>query len=212
MRQVNAQAESCALVRKSQKCPESLMQDAHDPYAALRSRDYCLLLSSNVLAATAAEAQFAAVEWELFQRTGLPEYLGYGGLAQFVPVLLLGLPAGHAADRVNRKYLLMAAQAAMLLASVGLALVSHWSGPVWMIELLLAAITLDLFAVLLGGATALLPMFAEKILQVGPIGFGWLRAAEAIGAFGMAMYLAHRPPLKRPGRALLWAVAGFGMG
>src|SRR5258708_3658730 len=82
---------------------------------------------------------------------------------------------------------------------------------VWKTQVLLAAITLDLFAVLLGGATALLPMFAEKILEVGPIGFGWLRAAEAIGAFGMAMVLAHRAPLQRPGRALLWSVAGFGI-
>jgi MFS family permease len=82
---------------------------------------------------------------------------------------------------------------------------------VWRSELLLAAITLDLFAVLLGGATALLPMFATDILDVGPVGFGWLRAAESIGAFGMAMFLAHRAPLERPGRALLWAVAGFGI-
>jgi hypothetical protein len=82
---------------------------------------------------------------------------------------------------------------------------------VWKSELLLAAITLDLFAVLLGGATALLPMFATEILNVGPIGFGWLRAAESIGAFAMAIILAHRPPLQRPGRKLLWAVAGFGI-
>jgi MFS family permease len=279
-------------------------------------------LSSNVLAAIASEAQFAAVEWELFQRTGLPEYLGYGGLAQFLPVLLLGLPAGQLADRVNRKWLLMAAHATMVLASAGLAFVSLAQGPVeaifvflalagcgralgmptrtaliplvvpleaignavtwtssgwqvaritgsslgglliavtadpavvyqatgaglvscicivfwmrprqevrnseppslttllagirfvWNRELLLAAITLDLFAVLLGGATALLPMFAETILRVGPIGFGWLRAAESIGALGMAVFLAHRPPLQRPGRALLWAVTGFGL-
>src|SRR5438270_7345978 len=100
------------------------MQDAHDPYAALRHRDYSYLLSSNVLAATAAEMQFAAVEWELFERTQLPEYLGYGGLAQFLPVLLLGLPAGQLADHFNRKYLLMTAHATMLLASLGLTLVS----------------------------------------------------------------------------------------
>jgi MFS family permease len=298
------------------------MHDAHDPYVALRFRDYQLLLSSNVLAATAGEMQFAAAEWELFQRTELPEYLGYGGLAQFLPVLLLGLPAGQAADYFNRKFLLMAAHALMMLASVGLALVSHYHWPpevififmalagcsralgmparssliplvvplevlgnavtwtssgwqvarvsgsalggliiavseqpvhvyestaaglfvcavtvaflrpriivrpnetrtvgtllaglrfVWRSELLLAAITLDLFAVLLGGATALLPMFAEKILHVGPVGFGLLRAAESMGAFSMAMLLAHRPPLQRPGRALLWAVAGFGV-
>ena len=82
---------------------------------------------------------------------------------------------------------------------------------VWRSELLLAAITLDLFAVLLGGATALLPIFAEKILQVGPIGYGGLRAAPALGAFVMAIFMAHRPPLKRPGLALLWSVLGFGV-
>jgi MFS family permease len=75
----------------------------------------------------------------------------------------------------------------------------------------LAAITLDMFAVLLGGATALLPIFAKDILQVGPAGLGWLRAAPAVGAFVMAMILAHRPPIQNAGKTLLWAVAGFGI-
>jgi MFS family permease len=75
---------------------------------------------------------------------------------------------------------------------------------------MLAAITLDLFAVLLGGATALLPIFAADILDVGPVGLGWLRAAPAIGALVMAVSLAHLPPLRRPGVAMLAAVAGFG--
>lgn len=298
------------------------MQFANDPYVALRHRDYCLLLSSNVLAATAAEMQFAAAEWELYERTGLAEYLGYGGLAQFLPVLLFGLLAGQAADVFNRKYLLMGAHVLMMLASVGLTLVSILGWPaeiifvfmalagcsralgmptrssliplvvpadaianavtwtssgwqvarvsgsalgglvialsespalayihtavglwicavlvsfmrprpavrsnesrtldsllagirfVWRTDLLLAAITLDLFAVLLGGATALLPLYAKEILKVGPTEFGWLRAAESIGAFVTAMTLAHRAPMQRPGRALLWAVAGFGI-
>jgi hypothetical protein len=78
-------------------------------------------------------------------------------------------------------------------------------------KLLLAAITLDLFAVLLGGATALLPIFAKDILNIGPTGLGWLRAAPAVGAFVMAMVLAHSPPLGRPGLALLLAVTGFGI-
>jgi MFS family permease len=81
---------------------------------------------------------------------------------------------------------------------------------VWRTELLLAAITLDLFAVLLGGATALLPIYASDILHVGPAGLGWLRSAPALGAVFMALALAHRPPLRRAGRALLWSVAGFG--
>lgn len=295
------------------------MQDAHDPYAALRSRDYCLLLSSNVLAAISSEAQFTVVEWEIFQRTGSYEMMGYGGLAQFLPVLLLALPAGQAADRFSRKYLLMLAHFTMAMTSLGLALVSMFEGPVllifvflalagvaralgmparssliplvvrpgvlgnavtwtssgwqiaavtgptiggflahepalayfgtvagllacigmvaqirprhvdpsaeprsfgallggirfvWRNELLFAAITLDLFAVLLGGCTALLPGYCKEVLFVGSVGFGILRAAPAIGAFVMAMLLAHRPPLQRPGRALLWSVAGFGL-
>jgi MFS family permease len=76
---------------------------------------------------------------------------------------------------------------------------------------MLAAITLDLFAVLLGGATTLLPIFAKDILHVGPIGLGWLQAADSMGAVCMALALAHRPAFKKAGRTLLLAVAGFGL-
>ena len=78
-------------------------------------------------------------------------------------------------------------------------------------KLLLPAITLDLFAVLFGGAMALLPIFAEEILQVGPRGFGLLRAAPAAGAVLASAVLALRSPLRRAGRALLLSVAGFGL-
>ena len=81
---------------------------------------------------------------------------------------------------------------------------------IWRKKAILGASTLDLFAILLGGATALLPVYADRVLHVGPIGFGWLRAAPSLGAFAMAMWLAHRPPLRNPGRALLWSVVGFG--
>ncbi len=77
-------------------------------------------------------------------------------------------------------------------------------------KIILATITLDMFAVLLGGATALLPIFAEKILHVDAVGLGWLRAAPSLGAVLMAFALAHRPPLQRAGNAMLLAVAGFG--
>jgi MFS family permease len=77
-------------------------------------------------------------------------------------------------------------------------------------NLLLAAISLDLFAVLLGGATSLLPIYAKDILHVDSVGFGFLRAAPALGAVIMAFALAHRRPMHRPGVALLLAVAGFG--
>jgi len=68
-----------------------------------------------------------------------------------------------------------------------------------------------LFAVLLGGATALLPMFADQILQVGAIGLGWMRAMPAIGAFVTALVVAYLPPIKRAGVTLLWCVTGFGL-
>jgi MFS family permease len=78
-------------------------------------------------------------------------------------------------------------------------------------HVILATITLDLFAVLLGGATALLPIFADQILHCGPIGLGWMRAAPAVGAFVMALVVAYLPPMKRAGKTLLWCVSGFGI-
>lgn len=82
---------------------------------------------------------------------------------------------------------------------------------VWREKPILGAITLDLFAVLLGGATALLPVYAKDILHVGPLGLGALKAAPYLGAVAMGLYLAHRPPFTRAGAALLWSVAGFGV-
>ena len=82
---------------------------------------------------------------------------------------------------------------------------------VWGTKIVLATITLDLFAVLFGGATALLPIFADRILHVGPAGLGWLRSAPSFGAICMALTLAHRRPLPRPGMSLLIAVTGFGV-
>lgn len=82
---------------------------------------------------------------------------------------------------------------------------------IWKRKVILGASSLDMFATLLGGATALLPLYADQVLHVGPIGLGWLRAAPSIGAFAMAMYIAHRRPLEKPGITLLWSVAGFGL-
>ena len=76
---------------------------------------------------------------------------------------------------------------------------------------ILATITLDLFAVLLGGATALLPMYADQILHVGAVGLGWLRSAQSVGAVTMAITQAHLPPMRRAGWTMLFAVAGFGL-
>jgi MFS family permease len=296
------------------------MEDAHDPYGALKLPDYRKLLGGAVTGSLGAEMLHIAVGWELYLRTDSALALGLAGLAQFTPVLLLALPAGHLADRYSRKWLLIAAQTILGCAAVNLAVLSVYRGPVWLIYVclllvgvgrafsaparqslvpqvvplavlpnaiawnstgwqlatmggpalgglvlawfepaaayvlaaaaagvcivlvsqirprpyatppaarslhdllagvrfvwqtrpILATITLDLFAVLLGGATALLPIYARDILKVGPTGLGWLRAAPSVGAFVMAITLAHRGPFQRPGRAMIAAVMGFG--
>jgi MFS family permease len=78
-------------------------------------------------------------------------------------------------------------------------------------KIILGTLTLDLFAVLFGGATALLPIFAKDILHVGPSGLGLLQAALPVGSLFSAMILAHRPPLERAGQTLFWSVAVFGL-
>ena len=79
-------------------------------------------------------------------------------------------------------------------------------------RIILAAITLDMFAVLLGGAVALLPAIAEKRLHVGDVAYGWLRAAPGIGAAVMAIFLSARPLRRHVGRTLLIVVGVFGVG
>ena len=78
-------------------------------------------------------------------------------------------------------------------------------------KIILGVITLDLFAVLLGGAVTILPMFADDIFHTGPSGLGWLRNAMAVGAVICAFIIAHRRPLQKAGRAMLWSVAIFGV-
>jgi MFS family permease len=82
---------------------------------------------------------------------------------------------------------------------------------VWTTKEILAALTLDLFAVLFGGAVALVPIFAADILKVGPIGFGWLNAAADFGAILIVLLLILFPLQKNQGKLLLIAVAGFGL-
>ena len=295
---------------------------AHDPYAALRIPDFRRFLIGRFLDVLGGQMLLVAVGWELYERTRSPMALGLVGIAKFAPALLLALPAGHAADRYDRRRILQLALAVRFCASLGLATVSWTQSPVWTMyacllltgvgsataapsygalgaqlvpralyanatswrastfelasvagpalgglliavtrrpsmvyaldtlgalsflvmlariaprpragdlgalslhslaegvrflrrtPVLLATITLDLFAVLLGGATTLLPIFARDILGVGPSGLGWLRAAPAAGAFTMALIQAHRGPLRRTGPTLLAAVAGFGV-
>src|SRR5271170_1745273 len=78
-------------------------------------------------------------------------------------------------------------------------------------KIILGVITLDLFAVLLGGAVTILPMFANDIFHTGAPGLGWLRNAMAVGAVICALIIAHRPPMKKAGKTMLWCVAIFGV-
>ncbi len=303
--------------------PTEEKNEDRDSYGALRFHDFRLLLGSVFLMMFGQQMLTVAIGWELYNRTGSALVLGGIGLAQVIPLLILFLPAGYAADNISRKYILITTQTLSLLASLGLAVLSFERGPLLLIygclillgtaqsfsfpassalvsqvipeeafenaitwrssatqlsavlgpttggfligllggasyvyllsatcflivvalmlfirlgpqkvssasnrkmsalidgirflgrtQVMLAAITLDLFAVLLGGAVTLLPIFAKDILHVGPFGLGTLQAASSIGAVSMALLLAHRPAFKRAGPVLLLAVTGFGV-
>lgn len=294
----------------------------HDPFAALRFRDFRLMLLGSFLAVVAEQMLGVAVGWELYERTRDPLALGLVGLVEIVPVLLLALPAGHVADSRERKWIVVAAIGVIAACAFGLVGLSLTTGPIlaiyallfvigvgrafqspyfsalsaqvvpprhyasaatwssgawqtssilgpalgglllalfggaagvyacsaallvavallfcllrpravarsdepisfssllagarfiWRTPVILTSISLDMFAVLLGGATALLPVFALDILHVGAQGLGWLRAAPAVGAVLAAIVIAARPPIRHAGRTLLWVVAGFGL-
>src|SRR6516225_10035485 len=104
-------------------CPvlaEECMSAEHDAYAALRHRDYRLLLAGAVLTSVGSGVQLTAVSWELYDRTGSLAVLALIGLVLFIPVLLLSLLAGQAADRYSRKGLFQLAQGLGVLAALGL--------------------------------------------------------------------------------------------
>jgi MFS family permease len=294
-----------------------------DPYAALRFRDFRLLIVGRFVAQIGEMMVSVGVGWELYQRTNDAFALGLVGLVQVIPVILLSVPGGYIADRYNRKLLTLISQLVLIGCSLALAVISltngslvllyailaiigtarafnnpaesaltpqmvpqeyfysavTWSTSVWQLsailgpalgglvigfansaapvylinavaggvlvgalllirskqtefdtngetplqsiraglsfvrrtQVIIAAITLDMFAVLFGGATFLLPVFAEDILHVGADGLGILRAAPSIGALAMALFIARRPPFQNAGRTLLLAVAGFGI-
>ena len=93
---------------------------------------------------------------------------------------------------------------------IGLKAVAEGIRFVWREKVILSAMSLDLLAVFFGGATALLPIYANDILRIGPTGLGWLRAAPAVGAGLTAIWIAHRPAFRHAGVILLVTVAAFG--
>ena len=291
-------------------------------WEVFRIRDFRLIMMARACSSLALPMVMVAVGWNVYDLTHDPLQLGYVGLTLFLPQILLTLPAGHVADLVDRRLILLIAFSlltlvAALLASFVLLGVRDvtpifavlllyscansfmrpastsllpmvvpkeqlpsavaWNSSTWQMAgtvgpalggvlygfgaeavyctatllmliavtilfrlsprpplaqgdshwlerlfagvkfvrrrpILLGAISLDLFAVLLGGATALLPIFARDILSVGPWGLGLLRSAPAVGAVLCGVFLAQYPLKRRAGLAMFLCVAGFGVG
>jgi MFS family permease len=297
----------------------------HHPYAALAVPAFRWYALNLLLATLGIQIQGVVVSWQVYEITRDPLALGAIGLAEIIPFIGAALFAGHVADTVSRKLVVLWSQACLLLCAAALIALSlfpslphpvlllygivatgglarsflmpartaliaellppelyagavRWRGalfqtasvvgpalggllwafggprlacaviglllggalvslaaipntpatpppvaePIWTSlkggitfmfsePLLLGAATLDMFAVLFGGAVALLPIFSAEILHVGPQGLGILRSAPAVGAVAMSLVLAHRPPFRRAGRALFSAVVIFGI-
>src|SRR5881392_1662581 len=113
------------------------LMPVHDPYAVLRNRDFLLYLIGRFIASLGQQMLTVAVGWELYERTHSALALGLVGLAQVAPMFLFTLPAGHLADQLDRKRIIVAMTGLMALASLGLTLVSAWRAPTFWIYLCL---------------------------------------------------------------------------
>lgn len=298
------------------------------PYAALKISDFRLFISARFSVTLAIQIQAVVVAWQVYEITKDPLSLGLIGLAEAVPSIGVALYAGHVADSVQRKKIIITCVSTLLFCSAALlsftvepvdvidnfgvvpiytvifisgiargflspAIFSYmpqlvpreiysnavtWNSTLWetatiggpalggflygffgltaaytadallmlaglllaigiaskplpeksdeqgIVEkismglrfvfknkIILSAISLDLFAVLFGGAVALLPIFAAEILMVGKEGLGLLRSAPSIGALMMAFYITHHPIMRHTGKIMLGAVAAFGL-
>jgi MFS family permease len=300
------------------------MKPADHRRELLRNRDFTRYIAARFLASLAVQMQTVAIGWQVYEVTRRPLDLGLIGLSQFLPFVLLILPAGHLADTRDRRRILLACFALMLVCAVllfglssrgleeawpvfavmtlfgvarafampaGQALLpnlvdrEHFGTAValnsslWQVTTIvgpalggllylggaptvygtvivllgisvallatlkrggqvesdgprvkldretlleglrfvrrrrpvLGAISLDLFAVLFGGATALLPVYAADVLHVGPTGLGWLRAAPGVGAALTGLVLSVRPVTRSVGRWMFGGVIVFGL-
>src|SRR3954451_22127781 len=102
-------------------------QNTHDPYQALRFRDYRYRLIGNFIASLGEQMLSVAIGWELYERTNSAFLLGLVGLAQVMPSMLFSLYAGYVADRFNRKTIIIVSQGVLILTSVGLTALSYWN-------------------------------------------------------------------------------------
>jgi MFS family permease len=301
--------------------------ERHDPFAALRIKEFLFFLNTRFFLSIAIQMQGVTIGWQIYKHTKDVLALGLIGLAEAIPFIVVSLFSGHVADTYNRKNIVVifatllsfctftlfyfSLETTTVIKTYGVApfyivvcfigLVrgflaaalpsfmsqivprklygnaSTWNSTVWHLaavlgpavagfmcaisfevsyqlnlifmgiailsflfiaskplakkdtketfkeslwagikfvsknELILGALSLDLFAVLFGGAVAMLPVFADKILHIGSVELGFLAAAPAVGAVLMAIVLAYKPPTKNAGKNLLVAVAGFGV-
>ena len=136
MKRINkeSQEKNNKLLDASLASPGPLeLSDFRDPYQALRFRNFRLLFIGTFVASIGEQMLNVAIGWELYERTGSALVLGIVGLVQVIPVILLSLPAGHLADRLNRKYIVIATQIVLALASLGLTLLSYTHGSLMLI-------------------------------------------------------------------------------
>lgn len=299
-----------------------------DPYAALRIKDFRLFLSARFLLTLAVQMQSVVVGWQVYAITHDALSLGMIGLSEAIPFLLIALFAGHIADKVNRKRIILVTNIIYLICAVGLFILSSsvpfllqaygaypifgiilitglargflwpaqaaygaqivprelfgnaltWNSVTWQVaavtgpaigglicgfygipvsyilvtilsllgllcfsivtnkpmpeaakkeniweslsaglkfvfsnQIILSAISLDMFAVFFGGAVSILPIFADQVLHTDARGLGFLRAAPAVGAIAMSVIQTRWPVFKKAGTYLLWCVAGFGV-
>ncbi len=110
---------------------------AHDPYAVLRLPNFQRFTAARFLSSFGAEMLEVAIGWNLYVRTGSALALGFVGLVQVIPIILLSLPAGQIIDRSDRRSIAMGAQSVAALSVLGLALIAYWHGPVGLIYLCL---------------------------------------------------------------------------
>ncbi|MEJ1934048.1 MFS transporter, partial [Nostoc sp. NIES-2111] len=106
-------------------------QNQHDPFAALRLRSYQLFLTGRVFSLMGYQMQNVAVGWELYERTNSALALGVVGLVQVLPSIVLTLPAGHVADRWDRKRTVLLTQLMLAVGSLGLAFLSYTQGSIY---------------------------------------------------------------------------------
>ena len=165
------------------------------PYAALRSRDFRFFLTGRFLSVIGAQMLDVAIGWELYERTGSAMALGFVGLVQVAPIYLLVLPAGHAADRFDRRLVVALSLLLLIATSIALAVISYLQAPVVLVYVCLFLVGCGL-AFHRPASAAMLPQLVPRDDFPHAVTWsstGW-QAASVIGPAlgGAVIAIAHR--------------------